>query len=122
MHTQSGLLDAIGESTITLEEAGKATLEFFQAAPPRGRHGAALRQLDRARTGASSPPGCPDLDEYLHYRSVDVSTVKELVRRWYPDAYADAPKKAGGHRALDDIKESVAELAYYRQTVFKPAD
>ena len=62
----------------------------------------------------------PEIEEYLHYRSVDVSTIKELARRWYPEAYAAAPKKAGGHRALDDIKESVAELRYYRASVFKP--
>ena len=61
----------------------------------------------------------PEIDRYLHYRSVDVSTVKELARRWYPEAFAGAPKKAGGHRALDDIRESVAELRYYRETVFR---
>ena len=61
----------------------------------------------------------PEIEEYLHYRSVDVSTVKELARRWYPDALAAAPVKAGGHRALDDIRESLAELAYYRSTVFR---
>jgi len=61
----------------------------------------------------------PDVEEYLHYRSVDVSTIKELCRRWYPDVLADAPAKEGTHRALDDIKESVKELQYYRSTVFK---
>jgi oligoribonuclease len=61
----------------------------------------------------------PEIEEFLHYRSVDVSTVKELARRWYPDAYSAAPKKSGAHRALDDIKESVEELRYYRKTVFK---
>ena len=55
----------------------------------------------------------------MHYRSVDVSTIKELARRWYPEASANSPKKAGGHRALDDIRESVAELRYYRGAVFK---
>jgi oligoribonuclease len=59
------------------------------------------------------------VDEFLHYRSIDVSTVKELARRWYPDAYAAAPKKAGGHRALDDIRESLAELQHYRKAIFK---
>jgi oligoribonuclease len=61
----------------------------------------------------------PDIEEYLHYRSVDVSTVKELALRWYPEAMANAPAKAGGHRAMDDIRESVAELAYYRSAVFR---
>ena len=60
----------------------------------------------------------PAIEEYLHYRSVDVSTVKELVRRWFPEVAAAAPEKAGGHRAMDDIRESVAELAYYRGAVF----
>ena len=61
----------------------------------------------------------PDIENWLHYRSVDVSTVKELARRWYPDAVASAPTKSGGHRALDDIRESVEELKHYRRTVFR---
>ena len=61
----------------------------------------------------------PDIEEYLHYRSVDVSTVKELARRWYPESMEGAPTKAGGHRAMDDIRESVAELAYYRTAIFR---
>jgi oligoribonuclease len=64
----------------------------------------------------------PEVEDFLHYRSVDVSTIKELARRWYPDAYDNAPKKAGGHRALEDIKESIAELRYYRTTMFKQVD
>jgi oligoribonuclease len=118
MHTKSGLLAAIQDSTITLEEAGQATLEFIRA------------HVDKARTVplAGNSIGTdrrflaaqlPDIEEYLHYRSVDVSTVKELARRWYPDAMAKAPAKAGGHRAMDDIRESVAELAYYRSAVFR---
>ena len=62
----------------------------------------------------------PDIENYLHYRSVDVSSVKELVRRWYPTVRAQRPRKAGSHRALDDIRESVAELRYYRERVFAP--
>ena len=62
----------------------------------------------------------PAIDDYLHYRSIDVSTVKELCRRWYPEAFAGAPEKASGHRALVDIRESVAELAYYRSAIFRP--
>jgi oligoribonuclease len=61
----------------------------------------------------------PAIEEYLHYRSVDVSTLKELALRWYPEVMAGAPTKAGGHRAMDDIKESVAELAYYRTAIFR---
>ena len=62
----------------------------------------------------------PAIEEHLHYRSVDVSTIKELARRWYPEVLAAAPDKSGTHRALDDILESVAELRYYRDTVFRP--
>ncbi|MGN6612542.1 MAG: oligoribonuclease, partial [Angustibacter sp.] len=62
----------------------------------------------------------PELDEHLHYRIIDVSSVKELARRWYPRAYFNAPKKQGGHRALADIRESIQELKYYRQAVFVP--
>ena len=61
----------------------------------------------------------PEIEEFLHYRSVDVSTVKELARRWYPKVLGDAPVKSGGHRAMDDIRESVAELAFYRSRVFR---
>ena len=60
----------------------------------------------------------PEIDEHLHYRSIDVSTVKELCRRWYPATFKAAPRKAAGHRALDDIRESVEELRYYRSTIF----
>ena len=63
----------------------------------------------------------PEIENYLHYRSIDVSTIKELTRRWYPTVLDNAPKKATGHRALDDIRESLTELAYYRSTVFTDA-
>ena len=62
----------------------------------------------------------PGLDSYLHYRIIDVSSIKELSRRWYPRAYFNSPKKNGGHRALADIRESIAELRYYREAVFVP--
>jgi oligoribonuclease len=61
----------------------------------------------------------PEIDSYLHYRCIDVSSLKELCRRWYPEALAAAPDKAGGHRALDDIRESIEELRYYRKTIFR---
>jgi oligoribonuclease len=61
----------------------------------------------------------PGVEDYLHYRSIDVSTIKELARRWYPEAFAGAPKKSGAHRALDDIKESVEELKYWRSSIFR---
>ena len=62
----------------------------------------------------------PEIEEYLHYRSVDVSTLKELARRWYPEVVSAAPRKAVAHRALDDIRESIEELRYYRQKLFIP--
>jgi oligoribonuclease len=63
----------------------------------------------------------PRLNEYLHYRTIDVSSIKELTRRWFPKAYFNAPAKTGNHRALGDIQDSIAELAYYRQAVFNSA-
>jgi oligoribonuclease len=63
----------------------------------------------------------PRLNEYLHYRTIDVSSIKEVTRRWFPKAYFNAPAKTGNHRALGDIQDSIAELAYYRQAVFNSA-
>jgi oligoribonuclease len=118
MHTKSGLLEAIAASTVTLEEAGAATLEFLKQHVPEQRTvplcGNSIG-TDRRFLAIY----LPDIENWLHYRSVDVSTVKELARRWYPDAVASAPTKSGGHRALDDIRESVEELKHYRRTVFR---
>jgi oligoribonuclease len=118
MHTKSGLLGEIETATLTLAEAGDATLQFIRAHVPKARTvplaGNSIG-TDRRFLAAY----LPDIEEYLHYRSVDVSTVKELARRWYPEAMNAAPTKAGGHRAMDDIRESVAELAYYRDAVFR---
>jgi oligoribonuclease len=119
MHTRSGLLPEIQSSTITLEEAGAATLAFLKEHIPDARSvplcGNSIG-TDRRFLAAY----LPDIENYLHYRSVDVSSVKELVRRWYPSVRAQRPRKAGSHRALDDIRESVAELRYYRERVFVP--
>jgi oligoribonuclease len=119
MHTKSGLLAAIESSTVSLEDAGVATLDFIKQHVPEPRTvplaGNSIG-MDRRFLAAY----LPDIEQYLHYRSVDVSTIKELCRRWYPDVLANAPEKAGGHRALDDIRESVGELQYYRSTVFRP--
>jgi oligoribonuclease len=118
MHTKSGLLAAIKEATTTLDEAASATLAFLKehivepgSVPLCGNSIGTDRRFLAARM--------PAVEAFLHYRSVDVSTIKELARRWYPDAYNNAPRKAGGHRALEDIKESVEELKYYRETIFK---
>ncbi|MDQ1438427.1 MAG: oligoribonuclease [Acidimicrobiaceae bacterium] len=119
MHAKSGLLDAIAASTLTLEDAGAQTLAFIKEHVPEARTvplcGNSIG-TDRRFLAAY----LPEVEEYLHYRSIDVSTVKELARRWYPpDVLAGAPEKKGGHRALDDIRESVAELRYYRTALFR---
>jgi oligoribonuclease len=120
MHERSGLVDEIVASTLTLEEAGRATMEFIRShareprtAPLCGNSIGTDRRFLAAHL--------PELENHLHYRSIDVSTVKELCRRWYPAAYAAAPEKSGAHRALGDIRESVAELRYYRSAIFAAA-
>jgi oligoribonuclease len=119
MHTRSGLLEAITTSTLTLEEAGTQTLEFLKLHIPEARTvPLAGNSIGTDRRFLATQ--LPEIEEYLHYRSVDVSTIKELARRWYPKVSHGAPRKSGSHRALDDIKESVAELRYYRGAVFAP--
>jgi oligoribonuclease len=119
MHTKSGLLAAIEASTVSLHDAGKQTLEFIAAHVPQpGMVPLAGSSIGTDRRFLACY--LPDIERYLHYRSVDVSTVKELVRRWYPAVYESLPEKASTHRALDDIRESVAELRFYREKVFVP--
>lgn len=119
MHTRSGLLAAIGQSNVSLEEAGRLTLEFIKKhVPDPGTVPLCGNSIGTDRRFLAR--WLPDVDRYLHYRCVDVSTVKELARRWYPEVVAGLPKKAGSHRALEDILESVAELRYYRDSVFRP--
>lgn len=117
MHTSSGLLDQIKASTISLEEAGAATLAFLKEHIPEERTvplcGNSIG-TDRRFLAIY----LPEIEDWLHYRSVDVSTVKELARRWYPQALSSMHRKGSGHRALDDIRESVEELKYWRSTVF----
>lgn len=118
MHTTSGLLPAIEASTTTLEEAGRATMDFIQAHVPEARTvplcGNSIG-TDRRFLAVY----LPTIEEHLHYRSIDVSTIKELTRRWYPKAFGSVPRKATAHRALDDIRESIEELRWYRQHVFQ---
>ena len=119
MHTHSSLLPAIEASTVTLEEAGDATLEFIRKHVPEPRSvplcGNSIG-TDRRFLAAH----LPTIEEYLHYRSVDVSTIKELARRWYPEVLAAQDRKASAHRALDDIRESINELRFYRERLFVP--
>ena len=120
MHTSSGLLRAIEASTVTLEEAGRATLDFIVEHVPEPRTiplcGNSIG-TDRRFLAVH----LPEIEEHLHYRSVDVSTIKELTRRWYPGALDAVPRKATAHRALDDIRESIEELRWYREHVFRPS-
>lgn len=119
MHTRSGLLDQIKASTVTLEEATAQTMEFLRAhVPDAGTVPLCGNSIGMDRRFLAIH--MPEVENHLHYRSVDVSTVKELARRWFPDALAGAPRKETGHRALDDITESVNELRYYRRSVFAP--
>jgi oligoribonuclease len=121
MHTKSGLLPAIAASNVTVREAEVATLEFMKAHIPEARSvplcgnsiGTDRRFLEEYM---------PELENFFHYRNVDVSTIKELARRWHPDVLDAQPDKVTTHRALDDIKESIAELVHYRSTLFPPHD
>ena len=116
MHTSSGLINELNDGH-DLETAERMVLEYVQRwvteprqAPLAGNSiGTDRMFLNRYM---------PNLDSFLHYRNIDVSSVKELTRRWYPKVYFQLPKKAGGHRALADILESIKELRYYRKTVF----
>ena len=119
MHTSSGLLDALASGT-TLDQAQAAVLEYVRAwvpEPGKAPLGGNTVATDRGFLARD----LPELEAHLHYRIIDVSSIKELARRWYPRAYFNAPKKNGGHRALADIRESIAELRYYRETIFVPA-
>jgi oligoribonuclease len=120
MHTKSGLLDAMASSTLSLAEAGRQTLEFIKLlVPTKGTVPLCGNSIGTDRRFLDAQ--LPDIENWLHYRSVDVSTIKELCRRWYPEVLAQAPAKGTTHRALEDIRESVAELAYYRTAVFVAA-
>lgn len=117
MHAASGLTTAVAASTTSLEDAGREVLDFLrQHIPEAGTVPLCGNSIGTDRRFLAAY--LPELDGFFHYRSIDVSTVKELCRRWYPEAYGAAPEKAGNHRALDDIRESVKELRYYRDTIF----
>jgi oligoribonuclease len=118
MHTTSGLLTELAAG-ITLAEAQDQVLAYVRnyiAEPRRVPLAGNSIATDRVFIARDMP----ELDAFLHYRMVDVSSIKELARRWYPRAYFASPPKRGGHRALADITESIQELRYYRETVFVP--
>jgi oligoribonuclease len=118
MHTRSGLLAEIEASTVSLADAGAATLDFIKAHVPAPRSvplcGNSIG-TDRRFLAVY----LPEIENYLHYRSIDVSTLKELALRWAPAVLEGAPKKGSTHRALDDIRESVEELRWYRAHLFR---
>lgn len=119
MHTRSGLLPAIEASTLGVGAAAAETLAWLRShIPEPGTVPLCGNSIGTDRRFLAAQ--LPEVEAFLHYRSVDVSTVKELARRWYPAALAGAPRKRGAHRALDDIKESIEELRYYRRAVFAP--
>jgi oligoribonuclease len=118
MHTASGLLNEL-TGGMTLEEAQEQLLGYVRGYVSEPRK-APLCGNSIATDRAFLARDLPRLDDYLHYRMIDVSSIKELARRWYPRAYFASPAKVGGHRALADIRESITELRYYREAVFVP--
>jgi oligoribonuclease len=118
MHTASGLLEELEDGT-TLAEAEQQVLAYVRKhVPDPGRAPLCGNSVGTDRGFLARD--MPALESHLHYRIVDVSSVKELARRWYPRAYFNSPEKSGNHRALADIRESIAELRYYREAVFVP--
>jgi oligoribonuclease len=119
MHTQSGLVDDI-ENGVELEVAEHLILDYIKKFVPNEKE-APLAGNSIGTDRMFLNRYMPNLDKYLHYRNIDVSSIKELTRRWYPRVYFQLPKKDGGHRALADILESIQELRYYRETVMVAA-
>jgi oligoribonuclease len=118
MHTKSGLINEF-ESGVDLADAEAAVLEYIKRFIPEART-APLAGNTIGTDRMFITKHMPALDAHLHYRNIDVSTIKELTKRWYPRVYYQLPKKDGGHRALADILESIEELRYYRKTVLVP--
>jgi oligoribonuclease len=119
MHAASGLTEEITASTVSVAEAEQQVLAFVRRwVPEAGTAPLAGNSVHADR--AFLRRYMPELEGYVHYRNVDVSTVKELTRRWYPDVLDRAPEKTGGHRALADIRESISELRWLRGEVFTP--
>ncbi|WP_433680270.1 oligoribonuclease [Nocardia sp. CA-119907] len=119
MHARSGLTDEVRRSTVTLADAEKQVLEYIREyAPTAGTVPLAGNSIATDRGFIARD--MPALDSHLHYRMIDVSSIKELCRRWYPRIYFGQPEKGLTHRALTDIKESIRELEYYRRTAFVP--
>ncbi|MDP9435079.1 MAG: oligoribonuclease [Actinomycetota bacterium] len=119
MHGASGLTQAVLASPTTVQQAEEQVLAYVREWVPEARKAPLCGNSIGTDRGFLARD-MPALDGWLHYRMVDVSSIKELARRWYPRVYFNAPKKGGGHRALADIRESLEELRYYRSTLFVP--
>jgi oligoribonuclease len=117
-HGESGLIEQVRRSTTSLEEADARALEFVSAHCPQGLAPLAGNSVHQDRVFLARL--MPRFHGWLHYRNIDVSTIKELAARWYPDIYRQRPKKQGEHRARGDIVDSIEELRFYRQNVFRP--
>ena len=118
MHTSSGLLEVLADG-ITMEAAQAQALAYIREHVPESRKAPlAGSSIHTDRTFLARD--MPELEQWVHYRNVDVSTIKELARRWYPRVYFNTPEKRGNHRALADIIDSIDELRYYRNTLFVP--
>jgi oligoribonuclease len=120
MHTRSGLIDEVRSSTIDVPQAEAMVLEYVKAHVPQAKT-VPLAGNSIATDRGFIARDMPALEDYLHYRMVDVSSIKELCRRWYPRIYFGQPEKGLTHRALADIRESIRELQFYRRTAFVPA-
>ena len=118
MHTASGLITEIPDG-ITLAEAEQRVLSYVKSHVPEARKAQLAGSSIYVDRGFLSRD-MPELDAWLHYRLIDVSSIKELVRRWYPRVYFSSPQKRGNHRALADARESIAELRYYREAIMVP--
>lgn len=120
MHSRSGLTEEVRASTVDLATAEEMVLDYIRSQVPQAKT-APLAGNSIATDRGFIARDMPTLDEYLHYRMIDVSSIKELCRRWYPKIYYGQPEKGLAHRALADIEESIRELRYYRNTAFVAA-
>ena len=119
MHTRSGLIEEVRASAVELAEAEEQVLDYIRSHVKQAKT-APLAGNSIATDRGFIARDMPKLDAYLHYRMIDVSSIKELCRRWYPRIYFGQPEKGLAHRALADIHESIRELQYYRRTAFVP--
>lgn len=120
MHTTSGLLEDLASATGTMGQAEEQIMDYVTTYV-KGSRQAPLAGNTIGTDRSFLARDMPALESYVHYRNIDVSSIKELARRWFPKAYYSAPEKNGNHRALADIQESIEELRYYREAVFVPA-